>query len=826
MQAEQRRPDHSNKRNETCTEPQPDPSYNTTGSGVSGFTKQVNNIAIDPLDENYFASAGSTGDPSVNVWDKRWFTRLNNGSAGSDGGAVLELRPAVDNSVTTSVWSVRYSGLKRGRFCTLSSTGEVKLFDTACFKDGARNPTVRTNYYGGNPWNSPHYISRTHNLQYPHHSEHGSPEDERVIAFDWLSAGIGGRQAMLALRPSRDIDLLHVPDPCHINLTSKDDLAVSRSDITIFEPKAADASIAEDVLAVREQMQSVMLSPVRSPAPTGLENGKPSEQLDQQTLRALRNSTTPAARTAQWVEADYSRSRDVLRNHNFPEALTLLSVQRRRCQEGYLFDCSKNMQIVADDPSLVRMWATIKRLEELAKDGGMVAESLDLSYLGVEAIWKSQLGDSPNRVVSQRSMVPAKIGDSIKALADAHGLPSFEGINTEKPKKRLLCLEMCGWAFTRADAEVQCEELLQTQEYWRAIALAVFQRHKNLGLRLLQGLIREKTLPNNGLTAFLAADTLNADQREMCGWLAEEAQDPYLRALFSHLASGGDWDLLIDNVSLDLSTRVGIALAHLPDVSLTSFITTSAAASISAGDPEGILLTGLTSSSMPLFQAYITRTSDLQTAVLATAFTNPLYVNDVRWEMWRETYFQQLQAWRAFIPRTRFSMLHTRLATTQPGRRLTQPPKPQIRLRCANCSGDLARRREDGETATHKRTHTTTSVGKNGDVEAKIAQGAGTVCPRCGRHLPRCAVCMQWLGTPDPSNTPAVQEGGPGPGGGRGEGGVGRRSQGDGGDVLARFATFCISCGHGFHASHARTWFRKHGMCPVPDCQCLCGLKG
>ncbi|KAG9728962.1 WD40 repeat-like protein, partial [Aureobasidium melanogenum] len=187
-----------------------DSSTTTAGLGNCGITKLVNNIAIDPLDENYFASGGSTGDPSVTVWDKRYLSRSNSatGPDAINNGAVLDLRPATDNNQTTSVWSIRYSGQKRGRFCVLSSTGEVKLYDTAQHKVHSKLRPASVNYYGGNPWTHPHYVARTHSLREPESSPRKDRTSNRVIAFDWISTDDRGSQAILALHPNRDVDLI------------------------------------------------------------------------------------------------------------------------------------------------------------------------------------------------------------------------------------------------------------------------------------------------------------------------------------------------------------------------------------------------------------------------------------------------------------------------------------------------------------------------------------------------------------------------------------------------------------------------------------------
>ncbi|KEQ75424.1 WD40 repeat-like protein [Aureobasidium namibiae CBS 147.97] len=743
-----------------------DSSTTTAGLGNCGITKLVNNIAIDPLDENYFASGGSTGDPSVTVWDKRYLSRSNNATAAdaTNNGAVLDLRPATDNSQTTSVWSIRYSGQKRGRFCVLSSAGEVKLYDTAQHKVHSKLRSASVNYYGGNPWTHPHYVSRTHSLREPETGTRKDRTSNRVVAFDWISMDDQGRQAILALHPNRYVDLIYTPSPSHVDINGRGDLSVCNKALSIYEPKDHHASSL---------------------------NG---------------SSKAVAVRTEEWLDGNMSKAPSMLRNERVVDLLALSNVSRRRCQEGYLFDPRRNTEIVAEDSALIKLWGTIKRFEDLAHDGGMASDTLDMSYLGVSNVWEGKLGNGPNRVTTAHNELPERFEDVVRDILERHGLPEFVGARTEKPDQRQLCLALCGWQFSHEHTKERCDYLVKKQRYYEAVATAMFRGRRSIALEILRDLIRERTIENIGLGALIASDSLNEEQREMCGWMEEDATDPYLRCLLIYLASD-DWLNVVNKLDADikLSDRLGIAIKHLGDSQISTFISQTSTSLISAGNVEGVLLTGLAEKSMELFQSYIRRSSDLQTAVLATSFTNPLYVDDPRWEMWKETYFLQMQSWRAFIERTKFSMQHTRRAMTRKGKKLIEPPPRQLALRCAHCQHSLAK--EEHTTHTHG---SSTPANKGAAQPSRIAgpaASAGTVCPRCGRHLPRCCLCMQWLGTPEPMRAKEVQSG--------------EKET----DVLSKFITFCASCTHGFHAHHARTWFARHAMCPVPDCRCLCGLK-
>jgi hypothetical protein len=82
-----------------------------------------------------------------------------------------------------------------------------------------------------------------------------------------------------------------------------------------------------------------------------------------------------------------------------------------RAKEGYLFNCAKNQEIVADDSLLRDVWTWVagkcpvwrwghtQRLtsaltgaEEAASDAGMISHPIDIGYLGVNTIWTNDLG--------------------------------------------------------------------------------------------------------------------------------------------------------------------------------------------------------------------------------------------------------------------------------------------------------------------------------------------------------------------------------------------------------------------------------------------------
>jgi hypothetical protein len=289
-------------------------------------------------------------------------------------------------------------------------------------------------------------------------------------------------------------------------------------------------------------------------------------------------------------------------------------------------------------------------------------------------------------------------------------------------------------------------------------------------------------------------------------WMAADTDDPALKALLAFLTTG-DWRDVMKTNYLHLGYRVALGLQYLNDTELKGFLESEAARAIKNGDLEGILITGLGEQAMDLIQAYITRTNDLQSAVLATAFTNPRYVDDSRWDMWKETYFMQMQSWRLFTERSRFIVQHSQLAK----KKKSAPPLPDVRsgqitLRCNHCQLSLARHPHPSLAGTRGDAAPPPS-NANAKGSVALSASAGVVCPQCGRHMPRCGICQMWLGSPDANRSEGARE----------------LQKMD--DVMAKFLTFCVSCEHGFHADHARLWFKKHETCPVPDCRCLCMVK-
>lgn len=100
-----------------------------------------------------------------------------------------------------------------------------------------------------------------------------------------------------------------------------------------------------------------------------------------------------------------------------------------------------------------------------------------------------------------------------------------------------------------------------------------------------------------------------------------------------------------------------------------------------AGDLAGVILTGLTPRGIDLFQRYIDRTGDVQTASLALGLVVPKVFRDQRVSRWIASYRDLLDNWQLWHQRA--------LLDIQRGNPDTAP-RPQVYARCNYCNQSLS----------------------------------------------------------------------------------------------------------------------------------------
>ena len=193
------------------------------------------------------------------------------------------------------------------------------------------------------------------------------------------------------------------------------------------------------------------------------------------------------------------------------------------------------------------------------------------------------------------------------------------------------------------------------------------------------------------LTSFGVSGVRNAELRETCERLVVRLQDPYLRAILSHLTAIDDWDEVLGEELLPLRERLAIALQFLNDKELTAYLRRVLDRCIHDGDIEGLIVSGLTSQGMDILQTYLDASGDIQTVSLLASL-NPARAQEGRTERWLEAYRDLLDEWKLFHYRCQFDIDRGRILNDAIQGGEIQPFRftpPQMILRCNYCNKHL-----------------------------------------------------------------------------------------------------------------------------------------
>ncbi|KAH6897053.1 hypothetical protein B0T10DRAFT_172351 [Thelonectria olida] len=482
-----------------------------------------------------------------------------------------------------------------------------------------------------------------------------------------------------------------------------------------------------------------------------------------------------------------------------------------RAKEKYLFDAVANRDIVADDPWVKYAWDWIATAEETAHDGGLMLANIDLSYLGVHSVWNNDLGRNPSLRLSTgtTALDRASWERNINSFCKKNYLPKFDGAHTRYPYHRQLCLEICGWGDSeKHDPKGRNREPdpeYPTTIHTMAAARALFQGDTKQAIQILK---KASTAHPELLFVSLALQLMGRgdkksgkEQLDFDEAVASKT-DPYLRAISSLIATG-DWAAIANQHSLPLSDRAYVAVRNFNDDQLTVWLNEQVAQAVAEGDIEGIVLTGITETMVDIFARYIEKFHDVQTATLILSICSPKYIDDIRCRAWRNAYRAHLQRHKLFFQRTKFDVESTK-RSKRDGYPSLKPPSRQIALRCVYCDADTSL----ANTRSHPPTSAPAASAPSNLLESRnpllaASINAGVSCPNCGRHLPRCVVCLEVIGVPR-SDKPEEKE----------------ETR-----MAGRFPTFCLRCEHVLHLDHARQWFARHVECPVPECRCRCNFR-
>lgn len=883
----------------------------SVGNGLQFATRCIHNLAIDWLDENYFASCYPTNDPSICVWDRRMITRLNSphmsfGAGSNSDNRQPELSMEMKNVIESpgTIWSLRFSKARRGHLGVLSSTGNLKVYDIV--KDPASEAgRIEADGVQEPSWeNTPPqdlFLDRAQEVSRPYFDQALVQDDKsRIVSFDFTTSATRlGQPKIITLDGLGAIKFTCTnPLPKPVDLASVGFLCKGE---TIVAQSATE--VPEPGRLIEEARQ----------------RAQPRNVLKHTFKHSRQDKTVPDVKKLSSLEnqAWYADLGYYEKDVPLTDLLNLTSVQRLRCQAGYLLNAARNKVIASDSHWMQSLWAWIERAAKISGNGNMTHDNFDLSYIGVYGLWMEDI-KVKNRTLGPSSNKPGKI---IESLVRRLNIPRVKGIATEHHSNRQICLHSAGLAWSFEELEMIVKRLVAQNQHTKAAALAMFAMERKLAYRALRGkganqshkmlamaiAGASKVTRNDEAGAISGDDSdVQGDWAETIASLAEELSDPYARAILAYVKTG-DWSNVVTENSLPLKYRVCVALRHLDDSELTRYVAQAMKGAVAEGDIEGVVLTGIaTRDAFELMESYVRRFDDLQTAVLAVSPAIPRYLDDEdvvrKFGAWKEAYKHLMNSWNLKFDRVRFDIACQKAAVDHSGRRLIPVAKQQVRLVCSFCAQSIAHGAgANDESAPDHKVVDTPQHPLTKDKAAAI----GTVCPKCGRHLPRCGVCDLWLGIPDESYLPSygsqqakdnAKKGsldlsasmtgsiqttiGPGttprPVKGVGtsqqksplqsqngsrttnfssrtavpvsEGGVNgtegvpsitvdqpststpdaensttSAEEAERWDLaMSKFTVLCLKCSHGYHAAHARMWFEKHRVCPVPDCRCLC----
>ncbi len=350
-------------------------------------TRCVHNLAVDSTDENYFASAVSGRESSVCVWDRRSGPRLS-ASALSSGNTstelpVLELRNAITSNPAnpSSIWSLRFSKTDRGCLGVLSSSGQLKVYELA--KEFQPPTDLHSSFYTDTDETAEGLYTRiSHEVQYSYYDRyHGCDSNKRVVSFDFVTLKESfHRRLIIGLRGKDDVGIFELSRPSPtFDFSSRADFSMGKPSLHVSPVIASNGNSSHQSNVTQVGEHSVSFEEIK-PAT----RGTVAETV--QSIRANweKRRTASEKTEVQNITRD-SGNRDSKRKPKKPppssrkaheeafsfgprgfkyspeDALALLAVERRRCEEGYLFDGKKNIRLLAEDPWLQGLWLWISR---------------------------------------------------------------------------------------------------------------------------------------------------------------------------------------------------------------------------------------------------------------------------------------------------------------------------------------------------------------------------------------------------------------------------------------------------------------------------------
>ncbi|XP_074036422.1 GATOR complex protein mio [Leptinotarsa decemlineata] len=443
--------------------------------------------------------------------------------------------------------------------------------------------------------------------------------------------------------------------------------------------------------------------------------------------------------------------------------------ERAKLRYGIQQELNKNGEVVKNHLSLANVWNWLHLTEKLVEDG-MIKDS-EYKHPGVLYVL------SNIELTQQKS-------ETVTVSWSDLGYPNCQtSAKYYRHEVRDKALQLCSWPLDKDSQFLTefVEKLEKAKAYTRAAAIAVFNLKIQLAIEIL-GRAPSDTDYGSSLNVVAMAlsgfsDDPNSLWRQNCLASLGKLMDPYLKVMFSFLtANDYNYDEALNENGIAVDDRVALACLYLPDEKLLEYVKRLSDELCNEGNLDGLLVTGNSSDGLKLLQKYLDCTADIQsTTLIATrAFHDDL--GSERVKNWILHYQDLLNRPKMFEQRADFDIM---LASFKPNER----PPQQVYVSCNFCGKSIS-----AYIAGQDRSR----LHKSSSSKTKLSS-----CPNCRKPLPRCAICLQYMGTTTGESSSKSKP-------------------------FEEWFTWCQTCRHGGHAGHICDWFEEHQECPVSGCTCRC----
>ncbi|BES96654.1 missing oocyte, meiosis regulator, homolog (Drosophila) [Nesidiocoris tenuis] len=444
------------------------------------------------------------------------------------------------------------------------------------------------------------------------------------------------------------------------------------------------------------------------------------------------------------------------------------ALMKLRATRGYglQYEMEENGDLV-DDENLKLIWRWLGATKRLSDEFNI---NLPTRHLGIRS------------VLGMDKTTPSSISTKSEAvLVPFNGAGSNCNAKVYRSDVRDKALKLCDWSFIHNLPQLlHAVESLQSQgEVTKAVAVAVFGLQLNTAIKLLSSSTSEHTTISMALSGY--SNDNESVWRDACIASRLKLNDPYLRAVFAFLTADSDnYNSVLEEEEMAVTDRIAFALAYLSDSKLVEYLNKLTDQLTVDGNLAGLILTGMSSSALPLLQQYLDSTGDVQSvAIFTMKGFPPSLLESNRAQYWISSYRELLDMWRLWDHRAQFDIQHNA--------RTSLKPEQQIYVTCSFCMKTLSSNAFSRNKGPFPRT--------------KVS-----CCPNCRKPQPRCSICLINMGTPSQSDASNC-------------------NSNNGGMKINTFSswyTWCQTCRHGGHSKHIIQWFEDHQECPVTGCTCRC----